>query len=173
MQESTVGEPMKILVLSDSHSALRFMRHCIDIICPDLIVHLGDYYDDAAAIHEEYSHIPLLQVPGNCDRYRCSSLTQEILISNVDGVTIYMTHGHLHGVKQHTGGLVLDAKAANAQVVLYGHTHVADCRQEDGLWILNPGSCGYGGGSAGLIETRDGSILNCRILRQEDLEELV
>lgn len=172
MQESTVGELMKILVLSDSHSSLRFMRQCLDKIAPDCMIHLGDYFDDAEAIHEEYCSVPLLQVPGNCDRYRCSSRTQEILVETLDGVTIYMTHGHLHGVKQDTGRLILDARAAGAQAVLYGHTHVADCRQEDGLWILNPGSCGYGGGSAGLIETQDGMILRCRLLRQEDLEEI-
>ena len=38
---------MKILVLSDSHSALSFMRSCIETVKPDRIIHLGDYYDDA------------------------------------------------------------------------------------------------------------------------------
>ena len=53
---------------------------------------------------------------------------------------------------------------------LYGHTHVADChREEDGLWVLNPGSCGYFGGSAGLLEVQDGSILSCRLLSDSDL----
>ena len=38
---------MKILVFSDSHSAMRFMRNCVDAIKPQAIIHLGDYYDDA------------------------------------------------------------------------------------------------------------------------------
>ena len=38
---------MKILVLSDSHSALSFMRRCIGAVRPDAVVHLGDYYEDA------------------------------------------------------------------------------------------------------------------------------
>lgn len=59
---------MKILVLSDSHSSVRFMRRCVDKIKPNAIVHLGDYYDDAEVLAEEYPHIPLFQVPGNCDR---------------------------------------------------------------------------------------------------------
>ncbi len=45
---------MKILVLSDSHSSLRFMRDCVDAVKPDVIVHLGDHYDDAAVLREEY-----------------------------------------------------------------------------------------------------------------------
>ena len=66
--------------------------------------------------------------------------------------------------------LLRDARASGADAVLYGHTHVADCHQEeDGLWVLNPGSCGYFGGSAGIIETAGGGIAACRILREADL----
>ena len=62
---------MTILVLSDSHSSLRFMRQCADTIRPDVLVHLGDYFDDAVVLKEEYPQILVYQVPGNCDRYRC------------------------------------------------------------------------------------------------------
>ena len=161
---------MKILVLSDSHAALSFMRMCIDAVKPDAIIHLGDYFDDGQAIGEEYPNIGLLQVPGNCDRYRCPPFVPEILIQRVGGVNLYMTHGHKHKVKQDTGLLIRDAKASRADAVLYGHTHVCNCyRDPDGMWILNPGSCGYYGGSAGLIETDGRKITSCRILRQEDL----
>lgn len=165
---------MKILVLSDSHSTLSVMRMCIDKIKPDALIHLGDHYDDGQAIQEEYPHLTMLQVPGNCDRYRCPPFVSEILIQRVVGVNLYMTHGHKHYVKQDTGKLIADAKACKADAVLYGHTHVANCYQDlDGMWILNPGSCGYFGGSVGLIETKDGKILSCRVLRQEDLEDMV
>lgn len=161
---------MKILVLSDSHAALSFMRLCVEKVNPQMMIHLGDYYDDATALSEEYPHIPLLQVPGNCDKYRCPPFVSEILIQRVDGVNLYMTHGHRHRVKQDTGKLIHDAKACAAAAVLYGHTHVANCYQDpEGLWILNPGSCGYFGGSAGLIETDHGKIVSCRIISQEDL----
>lgn len=164
---------MKILVLSDSHSGLSFMRRCIESIRPDAIVHLGDYYDDAETMAEEFSHIPMHQVPGNCDRYRCPPFAQEILITPVCGVRLYMTHGHRHQVKSTTTLLIRDAREAQVDAVLYGHTHIADCRYEDGLWILNPGSCGYYGGSAGLIEVNNGKIVNCRVFRQDDLEEML
>ncbi len=161
---------MKILVLSDSHSAMSFMRLAVERVKPDAIVHLGDYYDDGQAIHEEYFHIPFYQVPGNCDRYRCPPSVGEILIMPVDGVRLYMTHGHKHRVKQLLSLLLRDARAAEVDAVLYGHTHVADCHQEeDGLWVLNPGSCGYYGGSVGLIEINNQKISSCRVLRQEDL----
>ena len=164
---------MKILVLSDSHSALRFMRQCVEKIKPNAVIHLGDYYDDAQALEEEYPAIRHIRVPCNCDRYRCPPFAQEILILPVCGVNLYMTHGHLHRVKMTDTQLLKDARASGVDAVLYGHTHIPDCRQEpDGLWVLNPGSCGSWGGSVGLIETNDGKILSCKTLGLTDLEVL-
>ena len=162
---------MKILVLSDSHSALSFMRKCVDTVKPDVMIHLGDYFDDGEALHEEYPGIPFYQVPANCDRYRCRPDQPEILVTEIAGVRFYLTHGHRHNVKMCLNLLLRDARAAQVDAVLYGHTHQQDCTlEEDGLWVLNPGSCGYYGGSAGLIEIRDRKIQNCRILRQESLD---
>lgn len=165
---------MKILVLSDSHASLSFMRLCIEKIRPDQMIHLGDYYDDGTAMAEQYPQIPMYQVPGNCDKYRCPPFVPETQIQTIAGVRFLMTHGHRHYVKQDTGRLLADARTAGVDAVLYGHTHVANCYQEpDGLWVLNPGSCGYYGGSAGLIQVENGKIISCRVLRQEDLEEYV
>lgn len=163
---------MKILVLSDSHSAIAFMRSCVDAVRPDALIHLGDYFDDGQVLAEEYPGIPFYQVPGNCDRYRCPMGAQEIRIEPVLGVPLYMTHGHRHNVKLSTARLIRDARESRSAAVLYGHTHMAECRQEpDGMWVLDPGSCGYFGGSAGLIEVSGGMIVCCRILRQSDLED--
>lgn len=161
---------MKILVLSDSHSAISFMRRCIETVCPDAVIHLGDHYDDAEAMKEAFPRIPFYQVPGNCDRYRCVPGTQEIRVERIYGLDVYMTHGHRHSVKQYLGSLLKDARACKVKVVLYGHTHVPDCHQEpDGLWVLNPGSCGYYGGTAGLIVTQGGQVQDCKILHDSDL----
>jgi predicted phosphodiesterase len=92
------------------------------------------------------------------------------LIQPICGVELYMTHGHKHRVKQDTGHLLADARASRVAAVLYGHTHVPNCYQEsDGLWVLNPGSCGYFGGSAGIIEVAERRIVSCRIIKQDDL----
>ena len=85
-----------------------------------------------------------------------------------------MTHGHRHDVKRRMDRLLQDARASKVQAVLYGHTHVANCYQEpDGLWVLNPGSCGSYSGSAAVMEVLDKKIISCRIIRQEDLEGFV
>lgn len=165
---------MKILILSDSHSGLGFMRECINSIKPDAIVHLGDHYDDGEVLGEEYPHIHLYQVAGNCDYYRCPPFAREILILPVCGVMLYMTHGHRHNVKMTRTQLIKDARASGAAAALYGHTHIADChREEDGMWVLNPGACGSWGGSVGLIEVENKKIVGCRILTLADLEDKV
>lgn len=158
---------MKILVLSDSHASLYYMRHCVEVIKPQVIVHLGDHYSDGQTIHEENPQIPFYGVPGNCDRYRMYLSEPETRLETIGGVRFLLTHGHLHHVKQTLLPLIADAEAMRADAVLFGHTHQAYCRQEEnGLWVLNPGSCGYGGGSAGVVEIENGKIQKCWIFRE-------
>lgn len=164
---------MKLLVLSDSHSGLRFMRQAVAAIRPDAVVHLGDHYEDGKVLAQENPYIVFHQVPGNCDRYGCLPKTPETLCYDIGGVRFFMTHGHNHRVKAGLYALLLAARDAGAAAVLYGHTHIPDCHQEDdGLWILNPGSCGSSYGSVGLIELEDNKIRSCRILRLEELEAM-
>lgn len=85
-----------------------------------------------------------------------------------------MTHGHKYGVKTSTAMMLAEARAMRAAAALYGHTHVAEVYREDtGMWVMNPGTSGYGGGSAGLIETENHTIISCRIITAENLEEFV
>lgn len=160
---------MTILVLSDSHSSLSFMRLCIESVKPQIVIHLGDYFADGQAMAEEYPAVRFYLVPGNCDRYRMDRIVPETLVEQVGGVKLFMTHGHIHRVKAGLGALVRDARTTGTQAVLFGHTHVAHCENEDGLWIVNPGSCGYYGGSAAVLQVSDNKISDCRILRQSDL----
>ena len=150
------------------------MRLAIRAVSPNAVVHLGDYYDDALTIQEECPHIAFHIVPGNCDRGRLLQPAPEMLCYDVCGIRLYMTHGHVQYVKQDLYHLLHDARKYDAKAALYGHTHIADCHTEDdGLWVLNPGSCMSYGGSVGLIETKECTIQSCRILRQRELEEML
>ncbi len=165
--------PFKILVLSDSHAGLSFMRMCIAHTSPDAVVHLGDYMEDGRAMAEENPGLPFYLLPGNCDRLRGEWTGQDILTPTMAGAILYMTHGHRHNVKQGIQHLLTDARTSGAAAVLYGHTHRADCHREaDGLWVLNPGACGSFGGSAGWMEIENGRISVCRILHTDDLEAM-
>lgn len=163
---------MKILVLSDSHSMLEFMRTSIEKVKPDMMIHLGDFYQDALQMQQEYPNIPLIHVPGNCDRYRCAPDAAETLVREICGVRFFLTHGHLHRVKWSTFQLIGDAKKAGADIVLYGHTHQAECYQDkSGMWVMNPGTCGYYGATAGIIDIQNEKIVRCWVINQRFLEE--
>lgn len=163
---------MRIMVVSDSHSALSFMLRTAEVLKPDVIVHLGDHYDDGEVLRDSCPDARVYLLPGNCDRYRAPEWVPEILTDTLCGIKLYMTHGHRHSVKSTLGPLLRDARAAGCHIVLYGHTHVPLCHwEEDGLLVMNPGSCGYYGGSAGMIEIRDGKIKSARLIKAGDLEE--
>jgi len=158
---------VKVLVFSDSHSALSFMRRAVDAIKPDAIIHLGDHYDDGETIAFENQHIRCFQVAGNCDAYRAPG-KPEMLCLPVCGALFYMVHGHRQGVKQTQSRLMAEARAMGAQAALYGHTHEAHChREDDGLWVINPGSCGGYGGTVALLSVENGQLQNVRILTGE------
>lgn len=165
---------MKILVLSDSHSGLRFMRQAVGAVKPDAVIHLGDYYEDGKVIAGENPGLRFFQVPGNCDLYRSMGKKPETLCVPVDGVTLMLTHGHRQRVKSGLTWLLAEARERGAAAVLYGHTHFAQCEQEaDGLWVLNPGTCCTTLGTVGVMTLEDGQIRDCRILTSADLEKLV
>ena len=50
---------LRVLVFSDSHSSISFMRLCMETLKPDAVIHLGDHYDDGEVIKEEYPGIPM------------------------------------------------------------------------------------------------------------------
>lgn len=165
---------MKILVLSDSHGKENFMRYCVDAVKPDHIIHLGDHYEDAQKLQRDYPRIRVHMVPGNCDSARGFDAPPLVMCYDIAGVRMYMSHGHLHGVKMDIFRFLADAWEAEAKMALFGHTHEALCFQtEDGMWVINPGSCRTFDGSVALVEAQEGKITACRILRQADIEVML
>ena len=83
-------------------------------------------------------------------------------VQKIGGVNIFMTHGHTLGVKSSTENLKKAAEQSDCKIALYGHTHIPDIKYEDGLYIVNPGSCARsrdGGNSYAAIDIRDNGIL--------------
>ena len=125
---------MKLLILSDSHGEQEFMQLAVRRERPDAVIHLGDHCADADRLAEEFCGLPVLRIFG--------------------------THGHRYGVKQGLLRFSLAAQEQQAQVALFGHTHIPYCRQEGGLWLLNPGACGGRAPSCGIV-TEDGGKAVC------------
>ena len=144
---------MKILVFSDSHRYLNGMYWAIEQHHPDQIIHLGDIQDDAEEVEMVYRRTPICKVPGNCDGW---TTEPAIKLITIDGVRILLSHGHLWYVKQGYETAILQARKANADILLFGHTHVPVCKQlEDGLWMMNPGTART---TYGIITIENGSF---------------
>ena len=128
---------MKILVFSDSHRSWSGMIQAIDEQKPDQVIHLGDLISDAEEISYLYPKLPVRMVPGNCDGWTTVPSIKQITLQ---GRSILLSHGHLWGVKSGCDAAIARARAAGADILLFGHTHQPLCQQmEDGLWVLNPG----------------------------------
>jgi len=54
----------------------------------------------------------------------------------------YICHGHRHSLYGGYHSLIAAARNSQANVVLYGHTHIPSCKNIDGLLLINPGSVG-------------------------------
>lgn len=151
---------MKILVLSDSHRSTQPMLDAVRRERPDAIIHLGDHASDTQVLSAEYPHLPLCCVRGNCDLYEDS--VPESALMNWDGVRIFAVHGHRYGVKSGVLRLYYAGMEQQADILLFGHTHIPYCEESDGIWLLNPGACGRSCPSYGIIEIDQG-IPHCRV----------
>lgn len=152
---------MKLLVFSDSHGITKYMKEAIETEKPDYVIHLGDHTRDADAIRLQYPELPLVSVRGNCD---FDASVPDQLLLEWDGVRVLMAHGHRYSVKSGLLRLALGAREAQADMALFGHTHLAYCAQEGGCWLFNPGTCGLvgRGPTYGVIEIRKG-VPTCSI----------
>lgn len=156
---------MKLLVLSDTHKSLGFACEAIENERPDAVLHLGDHLSDAEDLSFAYQEPDFYYVPGNCDY---EPAVRQSLTLELGGVRIFMTHGHLFGVKSGTDVLLSMAKAQGAALALYGHTHVAALQTQSGVTLFNPGTAGrFGRSSYGLVDIHGGSF-SCRIVYDTD-----
>ncbi len=145
---------IKIAVFSDSHRHIAPMVQAVRQQQPDLILHLGDHAQDARSLEREFQTTALRYVRGNCD---LGDWAPEQLELRLEGVRVLMTHGHRYQVKAGLDVLDYQGRAAQADLVLFGHTHVPLLQSEGGMTLLNPGSIGYGK-TYGLVFIDNGQI---------------
>ena len=143
---------MNILVFSDSHGRTDEMSEMIRKISPDLILHLGDYDRDAEVLRKAFPHIPIRNVRGNCD---VGSSAPELDNFTVEGKRIVMAHGHRYGVKYGLEALYDLVRLTEADVLLFGHTHIPHLEQIGEMYVVNPGAANR---SCALVYIADGEV---------------
>lgn len=136
---------IKLLIFSDSHGAVGDMLDIVEQEKPDEVIHLGDLIRDAQAVSSAFPELPVTMVPGNCDGW--TSRKDSLLLERA-GVKLLLGHGHQWQVKSTPELALAQTRAVGADVLLYGHTHRAVCRQEGRILLLNPGTVGGRGAPA-------------------------
>ncbi len=153
---------MKILAVSDSHNGYTFGGFFDKTKNADIVVHLGDGDRDkadlaAVLMHKRAEHltvltdrflpdtaagvgslmhnIPFYALRGNCD---FSGLPE--VIFQAGNFNVLALHGDRFFVKSDLSYLRRYAENKNADIVLYGHSHIPSIDWLDGRLFVNPGS---------------------------------
>lgn len=133
---------MRIVVISDSHGRGGVVEKILNAQSnAEHVFFLGDCTSDIEDFQYLFPKMRFHIVSGNCDYY---STYPSSAIAEVGGKRIFYTHGHTLSVKYGTERLLENAKSGGYDIVLYGHTHVSKILYEDGIYIVNPGSCSRG-----------------------------
>ncbi len=150
---------MLIAVVSDTHgnkNIILKIRQEIKKRNIKGIIHLGDNIEDIQKIVEGLD-CKFYGVRGNCD---LSNYPDELIIS-IKNKKFFITHGHKYGVKMGLNNIFYKGRELGVDAVLFGHTHVKMASQEEGMWIINPGSPSLpkdGIPSIAFIEIKDDKI---------------
>src|SRR5690554_5293591 len=102
----------------------------------DVVIHTGDNYEDLKYIQRKYNS-NVIGVKGNCD---WEEDVAEERVEILGGKKVYITHGHLHGVKYGLNGMFYKGKELQTDIVIFGHSHMPVYLIEEGMILLNPGS---------------------------------
>lgn len=135
---------MKLIAVSDNHGNTYYMEEILSIYEDEVEnwIHCGD--------SELMEDNPLWQqfktVTGNMDYAPGFELER---IVEYKGYKFLVVHGHKHAVKRSNDELKRRAKEEGASIVFYGHTHMPQAEEEDGILFINPGS---------LTQPRDRSV---------------
>lgn len=160
---------MRVVVLSDTHSPRRWK------VCPpavaehldgaDLILHGGDVCTvDVLELLSGWG--PVHAVMGNNDLPEVADWgAPETLELDLDGVRV----GMIHDSGPTTGRVPrMRRRFPDADLVVYGHSHIPMDLTEDGLRVFNPGSPTdrrrQPHGTLGVLDISDGRLIDAKII---------
>ena len=134
---------MRVVVISDTHGNVGGLRKVASGLATsgavDRFVHLGDDYGDAEVFDELGSSY--LRVPGVFSDHYVDGAVPNRLLQELGGWRFLLTHTR----QSHANDLREDLKPEEliaqkkVDVVLYGHTHIPEISQQQGILFVNPG----------------------------------
>ncbi len=160
---------MDILIVSDTHGRHDRLAELLRRTDAGVLLFLGDGLRDLEAVSDT---VTVRAVRGNCDFIGRN--VPDTRVEDFGTCRVFMTHGHRFGVKSDLTAVIYAALDADADVLLYGHTHVpfertlqagtllGDRVLKKPLLILCPGSLGEprdGKPAFGTLTVQHGGIL--------------
>ena len=131
---------MKLLIISDTHgrhdSAVKIAKTIKNL---DYVIHLGDMAADAERISKKLD-TKVISVNGNCDR---DFSRDNYKILEAECGSILLLHGHMESVKSGLSRLLYRTLELNCVGAFFGHSHVAEIVEAEGVVLVNPGSMAY------------------------------
>ena len=131
---------MKVLVLSDSHGAVHFLRRILETESEaEIVFFLGDGLGDIEKVKPHYPEKKFICVKGNNDFYFQENREA---YKYIDGVTIMACHGDAFGVRSTLRELINKTASVRGNLALYGHTHQRNLYIDasTGIFAVNPGA---------------------------------
>jgi putative phosphoesterase len=160
---------MRVVVLSDTHAPRRW-KSCPPAVVErlrgaDLILHAGDVCT-ADVLDELAAYAPVRAVLGNNDRPDVAAWgAPETLELELDGLRV----GMIHDSGQATGRTArMRRRFPDADLVVFGHSHIPMDLTGDGVRVFNPGSPTdrrrQPRGTLGVLDIQHGRVVEARIL---------
>jgi putative phosphoesterase len=161
---------MRIVVLSDTHAPRRW-KSCPPAVASqlrgaDLILHAGDVCT-AAVLDELAQYAPVTAVVGNNDGPDVAAWgAAETASLAADGLRVAM----IHDSGAAAGRLPrMRARFPEAELVVFGHSHIPLDAAGEALRIFNPGSPTdrrrQPHGTLGVLHVADGALIAARIIQ--------
>ena len=132
---------MRVAVLADTHGP-RFWKGCPPGVARalegvDLVLHAGDVCEPGV-LDELAAYAPVLVVRGNNDGEDVAAWgAPEVLETSLDGVRVAMVHDSGPATGR---GRRLRRRFPDADLVVFGHSHIPWDEVHDGQRHFNPGS---------------------------------
>jgi uncharacterized protein len=124
---------MKIGIVGDTHRNKENLNLVVEWLMKrqriSMLFHLGDDYSDVMELTDRY--IEVVQVPGIYDGEYTNKSVPATVVETIQGLDILLVHALDKDLTRE--------EAIRSDIILFGHTHRAELRLEDGALYMNPG----------------------------------
>lgn len=131
-----------IAIISDTHGNTHYIQKFSEIMTikkPDIVMHLGDHYDDADALLNQSWEV--IRVPGLWTAHYAHPYIDNRIGISIEGWNFFLSHTPKANSHDLPGDPVPEKLLSdgNIDIFLYGHTHVPVIQKRGAVLCVNPG----------------------------------